>query len=444
MSSKPLPPLFPGGIPILRNYRQYRADTLNFWLDCARHGPVVRVRFGHRELWVVTDAELLKEMLQTKAKNFPRAKEITANDGINMGRTVFNAQTWDDWLWRRRLLQPAFHRKQLATFAEDMVDETVQLMAQWQAAKALPMKSVMKDLTMRIIGRTMFSAPLEQTAVLQHCFEQVSTYAVYRSSVIVKPPTWLPLPLYRRTKTAVRTREQLVGQLVNERLTSGQPQDDLLDMLIAANLEDGTKFSGENIVHEMISIIFAGHETTSMTLTWIFYLLAQYPNVEKRLRAEVTDVLNGRLPTLADLSHMPYTQWVIQETMRLYPSVYVTLREALEDDSLGSYPIPAGTQFVVNIRGLHRDPRYWQQPEQFEPERFSPENSLNRPRTAYMPFLIGSRKCIGDAFALMEMQLVVPTILQRWELHPVGEKPREIAGFTMEPHNEAMMLPVAV
>ncbi|MEM7116160.1 MAG: cytochrome P450 [Chloroflexota bacterium] len=437
-----IPPLLENGRFPLGNYSQYKADTLNFWLDCAQAGPLVRVRFAHRELWVVTDAEMVQEMLQTKAKNYPRAKEITRSDGINTGRTVFNAPTWQEWLWRRRLLQPAFHRKQLATFAEAMVDETAVFMRDWQPGKQLPMKTAMKDLTMRIIGRTMFSAPLEQTDILQQCFEQVSEYAVYRSSTVVKLPAWLPLPLFRRTRWAVTMREKLVSELVEQRLASGQPQDDLLDMLIAANLEDGTTFSAQDIVHEMISIIFAGHETTSMTLTWLFYLLAQYPEVEARIRDEIGEVLNGRLPTLNDLPKMPYTNWVVQETMRLYPSVYVTIRDAIADDELGGYSIPAGTQFVVNIRGLHRDPRYWQQPERFDPERFDPPRHNNRPKGAYIPFLTGPRKCIGDSFAMMEMQLIVPTILQQWCLRPSGEPPKEVASFTMEPHNEVAMVPI--
>lgn len=382
-----LPPLRDDGMPLLGHFRQFRANQLKFWLETGQMGPLMRVRFGPRELWVVTDAEMLREMLQLRARNYPRSSQLIGEDKLDTGKTVFNAPTWDAWLWRRRLLQPAFHRKHLAAFAEAIVDETSQLMREWHSGSILPVKSVMKSLTMRIIGRTMFSAPLQETEVLQECFEQIGKYSIYRNASLFTLPTWLPLPLYRRTRKALQIRHELINKLVSERLASGEPQGDLLDMLIAANLEDGTRFSGQHIVDEMMSIIFAGHETTSMTLTWLFYLLSQYPTVELQVRHEIETVLGERLPTLNDLEKMPYTSWLIQETMRLYPSVYLTLREALEADQLGNVPVPAGTELVVNIRALHRDTRYWQEPERFYPERFSPERSLKRDKHAYMPAL---------------------------------------------------------
>jgi cytochrome P450 len=221
---------------------------------------------------------------------------------------------------------------------------------------------------------------------------------------------------------------------VQERLDSGQARGDLLDMLIAAHLdEDGRSFTGYDLVSEMISIVFAGHETTAMTLVWLFYKVAQEPEIERKLRQEVAGVLDGRLPTLADLDNMPYTQWLIQETLRYYPSVYVTLREAEEDDEYRGYHIPAGTQFVVNIRALHRDPRYWDEPECFWPERFDSDEAVPRHKFAFIPFLAGPKKCIGDNFALMEMRLVVPTIMQRLRFHYEAAEPvQEKAGFVME------------
>lgn len=161
-----LPPLRDDGMPLLGHFRQFRANQLKFWLETGQMGPLMRVRFGPRELWVVTDAEMLREMLQLRARNYPRSSQLIGEDKLDTGKTVFNAPTWDAWLWRRRLLQPAFHRKHLAAFAEAIVDETSQLMREWHSGSILPVKSVMKSLTMRIIGRTMFSAPLQETEVL--------------------------------------------------------------------------------------------------------------------------------------------------------------------------------------------------------------------------------------------------------------------------------------
>jgi cytochrome P450 len=224
-------------------------------------------------------------------------------------------------------------------------------------------------------------------------------------------------------------------------LDSGKAKDDLLDMLISAHLdEDGRRFTGHDLVSEMMSILFAGHETTAMTLMWLFYRVSRSPEIEQKLWDEVDGVLNGRLPTLADIDNMPYTHQLIQETLRYYPSVYLTLREAEEDDEFDGYHIPAGTQFVVNIRGIHRDPRYWDEPERFWPERFGGDGTVPRHKFAYIPFLAGPKKCIGDGFAMMEMRLVVPTIMQRLRFQYAAAEPvRERAGFVMETKKPVMM-----
>ena len=439
-SAATLPPVRDDGLPILNNFQQFRAQPLEFWVETGQLGPLVQVNFGpSRCLWVVTDPDMIQQILQSKARAYPRSSELRGADEMGVGQTVFNAPTWDAWLWRRRLLQPAFHRKELAKFAEAMVAETLQFMSAWQIGDVIPLKPAMKTLTMRIIGRTMFSAPLQDTEELQHHFEQVSAYSYYRTSSMIKIPEWFPLPIHRKTRHAVKRRHAMVEKIVAERLASGQPRGDLLDMLIAANLDDGTRFSPENIVHEMISIIFAGHETTAMTMIWVFHLLSKYPEVKQRVLSEIRQAIGDRRPTLADIDQMPYTEWMILETMRLYPAVYATLREAEEIDQLGDFLVPAGTEFLINIRGMHRDPEHWPDPEHFDPERFSPENSRDRHKAAYLPFLLGPKKCIGDSFAMMEMRLLVPTILQQWALEPAGPPPEEIPGFVMEPSGQVEM-----
>lgn len=422
------------GIPVLHNYLQFRAAPLQFWLDTGVIAPVVRVRFANsREILVITDADLLGEMFQTKARVFPRSKHITSKDKLDEVQTVFTVPTWDEWLWRRRMLQPTFHKRQLTGFVEAMVEETQRLVDEWD--RMISLKQEMKTLTMRIIGRTMFSAPLQQTKNLQKIFEQISHYSFIQSSAVVDLPAWLPTPLNIKTRKAINERYQIVGNIVKERLASNEPKGDLLDTLIAASAEEEGGFSAENIIHEMNSVIFAGHETTAMTLTWLFHILAQNPYLEQRARAEVESVLGNRPATLTDLDSMPFINNLIQETMRLYPPVYVTLREADSDQTLGDYNIPAGTELLANLRGLHRDPRHWEDPLTFNPDRFDKP----RHKFAYMPFLVGPRKCIGDSFAMMEMRLAVPTILQKVYLRTAGKLPQEQAGFVMEPDNDVQM-----
>ena len=437
-----VPPHHPDNVPVLHNFLEFQTDPLQFWLNVGREGPVVRVQLGpFRPFWVVTDADFLEYILHKNSRNFPRDRQIRDRNGIDKTQTVFNAPTWEEWLWRRRLLQPAFHAKELRKFADLMVAEAKTLVDDVSINEPLELVSFMKSLTMRIICKTMFSASLGDTAVLQHAFEQVSEHSYKRLSSVINLPLWVPTPDVVKTRKAINTRMTIIERIVQERLTSGKAQGDLLDMLIAAHLdEDGRHFTGHDLVSEMNSIIFAGHETTAMTLVWLFYKVAQEPEIERKVWAEVNGVLNGRSPTLADLDNMPYTHWLIQETLRYYPSVYVTLREAEGDDEFAGYHIPAETQFVVNIRGLHRDPRYWDEPERFWPERFGGDEIVPNHKFAFIPFLAGPKKCIGDSFAMMEMRLVVPTILQRLRFHYESNQPvREKAGFVMETQKPVFM-----
>jgi cytochrome P450 len=437
-----IPPRRDGAAPILHHFLQFQSDPLQFWLDVGREEPVVRVQLGpFRPFWVVTDADFIEAILHKKSRNFPRESRMRERNGLDNMDTVFTAPTWEEWLWRRRLLQPAFHAKELTKFADTIVTEAVALVDGVEVAAPLDLTSFMKSLTMRIICKTMFSASLAETAVLQPAFEQVSDFSYKRLSSVIPLPLWIPTPDVVKTRRAIKARMEIVERIVQERLDSGKAKDDLLDMLISAHLdEDGRRFTGNDLVSEMMSILFAGHETTAMTLMWLFYRVSRSPEIEQKLWDEVDGVLNGRLSTLADIDNMPYTHQLIQETLRYYPSVYLTLREAEEDDEFDGYHIPAGTQFVVNIRGIHRDPRYWDEPERFWPERFGGDGTVPRHKFAYIPFLAGPKKCIGDGFAMMEMRLVVPTIMQRLRFQYAAAEPvRERAGFVMETKKPVMM-----
>ena len=189
-----------------------------------------------------------------------------------------------------------------------------------------------------------------------------------------------------------------------------------------------------------LALFFAGHETTALTLTWLFYQVSQQAEVAQRLYEELEAVLGGRLPIVADLPHLQYTDWVVQETLRLYPPVYVTIREADEDAEVGDYFLPKGCSLLLNIRGLHRHPAYWLEPERFDPLRFSPERADERHKFAFVPFMAGPRKCIGDSFAMMEMKLMVATILQRYRPSYAGKAaPVEFPSFVMQPKEGMLM-----
>lgn len=448
----------------LNDYSAFKADPLNFWLETGKIGPLVKVNFGpSREMWVVTDPDLFQQILQKKSKNFPRDRQLRTRNGIDDSRTVFNADTYEEWRWRRRLLQPGFHRKQIAAFAKTMVSETERLIDETAGGSTVNLTDFMKKLTMRIICQTMFSASLAETDRLQHSFEQASEFSYSQISSIIQTPIWLPTIAVRETRRSVATKKEILGRIVQDRLASDQSKKDaqqswdMLDMLISAQLDEGEEiptgdlslkagrsFGYEDLVAEMGSLVFAGHETTAMTMTWLLNVVATEPEIAEKLLAEIEEVLEGRSPTLDDLECMPYTHQVVQETLRYYPSIYVTLREAEEADELIAgdeiYSVPAETQFLLNIRGLHRMDKYWNDADKFVPERFSAENSQDRHKFAYQPFISGPKKCIGDSFAMMEMRLVVPTLLQKLRFEPASSDPaKEAAGFVMETEKPVMM-----
>lgn len=430
------------GVPIFRDFLAYRRAPLQFWLSTGEIAPVCRVHLGPSlEYWVLTEPEFMQHVLQTRVKNYVRERRLMQLNRMGGPELMFNTDKWDEWLWRRRLMQPAFHRNEIAGFCQTVTDQAANLAAQWRDGATVDVVREMKTLTMRVIGKTMFSVDIDtDVAGFQESFEAASQLVFERASSIVPLPLWLPTPNNRIVKHLMSVRTRTLSKIVSERAQNG-PQGDLLDMLIGAKLEEnGKQFSAEQLVGEMSGIVFAGHETTALTMAWLFYMVSQHPHVERTLRAEIAQVLRGRPPTLADLPNMPYTECVINEVLRLYPPVYVTIREADEADTFADYDIAKGTRFMLNIRGLHRSAQHWQRPAEFDPTRFLPENSQKRHKWAFMPFLGGPKKCLGDVFAMIEMQLIVPTILQRYRLHYTGTTPpKEAPSFVMHPAAEIGM-----
>lgn len=440
----PLPPMRPGAAPVLGHLPAYRADPLGFWLSTGRAAPVCRVRLGPSlTYWVLTDPDAVQHVLQTHVKDYPRERRLMRLNRMGGPELLFNTDRWEEWLWRRRLMQPAFHRAQIDAFAGVIAAEALRTTERWADGATIDLGAEMKALTMRIIGRTMFSVDIERdVAGFQRSFEATSDFVFRRAGSAVPVPLWLPTPANRRAVRMAEVRRGLLRAIVEERFKEREPKGDLLDTLIAAQIEEsGRRFTPEQLIGEMSGIVFAGHETTAQTLTWLFYLLSRHPEVERRVRAEVRAAVGDRAPSPADLDRMPYTERVILETLRLYPPVYVTLREADAPHQVAGYDAPAGTRFAINIRGLHRAPAHWgRDADQFAPDRFGPERSAGRHRFAFIPFLAGPKKCLGDAFAMLEMQLAVATVCGQTTLSFAGAAaPVEQPGFTMHPRGAITM-----
>ena len=389
---------------------------------------------------MVTDPEIVEHILLREVKSYPRDRRLMK---LNRGpgpELMFNTDDWEEWKWRRRLLTPAFRRQSIAGFAETMVDHAIRTAG--ELTDRIDLQEAMRTMTMRMILETMFSVTADdEVERLKESFEKSSDVVAGRAAAPVPVPYWLPTPANAELRRLTKYRWQVLHSIVQDRIASNEPAGDLLDVLIAEHLEDdGRSFGPMDLVGEMSGIVFAGHETTAETQTWLLYLLSRHADIEHEVRAEIDDVLGDRRVTVSDLDRMPVTENVILETMRLYPPVYLTIRESDADVTVAGIEIPAGTRLVINIRGLHLDPSAWDEPMRFDPGRF--DGSGDRHRFQYIPFLDGPKKCLGDHFAMMEMRLTVPTLLQRLRFEYAGEhEPRPNSGFTMSVDNG---MPMAV
>jgi cytochrome P450 len=278
----------------------------------------------------------------------------------------------------------------------------------------------MMELTLQIVGKTLFSADLSQGASdLVRATLTALDFVMFRAQNPFSPDLFLPSQRRRSFKQALHTLDSAVHRLIAERRSSG-PKDDLLSMLLEARSDGGEAMSAVQLRDELITLIVAGHETVASSLTWTWYLIATHPQVEQTLHAELDSVLGGRTPTVEDLPLLPSTRAVVDESLRLYPPAWVITRRAIASDQIGPYTIPAGSLVITSPYVVHRQ-RLWSEPDSFKPQRFVEEAKL--PRYAYIPFGGGPRLCIGNNFALMESQLILATLAQHYRLRLVEGKP---------------------
>ncbi len=406
-------------------------DPLGLFTDARRdHGDYVRFRFGWLQYHHVADPRGAHHLLVENAKNYVKTRNY-AGLKLMLGQGLLTSEG-DYWKRQRRLAQPAFHRQRLAGFATTMASCTSDMLTRWERELVpgrvrFDMHAELMRLTFRIVGRTLLSTELDGVAsefgdALNTALKWTNDYV----ESVVKVPPWVPTLANVRFRRAQKVIDGLVMRIIGERRAErsagrgGVRHDDLLEMLMEVKDETtGETMSDLQLRDELVTLVLAGHETTANALSFAFYLLSSYPAVARRVQAEADGALGGRDPELADLPMLPYAKAVVEETMRLFPPAWVVERDALESDEVGGLPIPKGGTVAVSPYVMHRHPDLWSNPEGFDPERFLKPDPA-RPKLAYMPFGAGPRMCIGNAFALMEMQLVLPMIARRFrpELEP--------------------------
>lgn len=438
----------PQGDWLLGSIPHIRTDTLGFEDSLPTYGDIVHVRFAGRQAYYYFDPAHVHQILVTDARKFRKAPVYRMLLRPFLGDGLL---TSDGEFWRRqrRLAQPAFHKKRIDAYAQVMVDYTEDLLAGWQPGQERQICHDMMELTLRVVGKTLFDADIGGAAT--RVYDALTTVLEVTKEAIQSPfwslTEWLPIPRNFRRRAAVNELDAVVMGLVNERRAAGADRGDLLSMLLLAEDEDGGRMSDRQLRDEAVTLVLAGHETTANALAWTWYLLAQHPEVEAKLHAELDAVLGNRPPTLDDLPKLEYTFMVIKESMRLYPPIPAIARQPVEPVTVGGYDFDPSTIAVIATHVLHRDPRWWSEPDRFDPERFHPDNEANLTKYAYLPFGGGPRICIGNSFAEMEARLVLATIAQRYrlilqpgqEIIPEAQltlRPRDGIRMRVEPRHE--------
>ncbi len=419
----------------------FSRDALGLLVKAARdHGDACCFRVGPYRAYLLNHPDLVQDFF-SQLQNFQKepALQITRTvlgDGLLTSEGDYHKK-------QRQLIQPAFHRQRIASYASIMVEKALALSQKWREGQTLDINEEMMHLALSIVGKSLFGVNLEEEAA--EIDEALGTaMAVFKEWMYRPFPTfWAqwPFPKTLRVRKARKSLDSKIFGMIARHRQRGVDNGDLLSMMLFTE-DAGGPMTDEQVRDEAMTLLLAGHETVGNALTYTWYLLSQNPEAEARLHTELDSVLGGRSPTLEDVPKLPYTEMVFAESMRLLPPAWALGYLALRDVRIGGYDIPKGA--VVNVVQylLHRDPRFWEEPEKFKPERFSPEAKAGRPRFAYFPFGGGSRQCIGESFAWMEGVLALATLARHWAPRPVaGYKLELFPSITMRPkHGMPMVL----
>ena len=415
----------PKGYPLIGQIPNINGNFLlfmeNFWKE---HGDHVCVDLGVRKMRLIVHPEDVKHVciknIDNYYKDYGILKEFLG-DGLLLSHGA-------QWKKQRRLMNPMFTRKSMKDYVGVMQNAALRLLKRWESFNMSEPFNMLHELTyvtQDVIASAMFSEALgEQVEELCHALE-VAMKCLDKQMLMPKFMTRLPLPNNRRFRKASRLVRERMEAIIDEHIKYPEKYDDLLTLLLQAkDPETGESMSREDIIDEVSTIFFAGHETTANTLAWAFFMLDKHPEVAEKVYREVDEVLGDDLPGLEEVQKLKYTRMVIDEVLRLFPVAWMVSRTAKEEDILPTgYRIPKGQTVNVAPYLTHRHPDFWEEPDKFWPERFSSENSKQIHKSAYYPFLMGQRICIGNHFSLLEAPLILAMIVQRYKAHLVpGEK----------------------
>jgi cytochrome P450 len=408
---------------LIGNALQLLREPLAFPVRCAREfGDVVRLRFGRMVVYLLNHPEAIEHVLRGNHRNFIKDRGTRLRSAV-LGQGLLTSEA-ERWRRQRRLAQPAFQHDSVQRYGEVMVALTQRMLGEWRPGQLRDVHADLARLTLEIAAQTLCGASLAGQA------DQVARSLDAIMSYFAGPAAffpwlgWLPTPGNRRFRRAVRELNAILSATLARRRAGGAHGDDLLARLLTAHDEEGG-LTDQELRDELITLLLAGHETTALAVSFCLYLLGQHPQADARLAAELADVLQGWPPTSADVGRLRYAEWVLRESLRLYPPAPSIGREALSDCEVAGYFVPKGTQLALVQWVVQRDPRWFDEPETFKPQRWDNDLARRLPRCAYFPFGDGPRVCIGNHFALLEGVLILATICQRYRLTPAP-------GFTLQ------------
>ena len=426
----------PGPEPhfLIGNFPLGRPDPLAVFTGWAREfGDIFYYRAGWIHVYFLNSPELIESVLVTNQQNF-RKDRVIQNSRWFLGQGLLTSEG-GEWLRQRRLSQPAFHRERLALYARIINGCAEEMLDSWKDGENRDVHQEMMQLTLRVVAKVLFSVDVKNES--KEVAAALNLLMKHSSGARILLPPWvryLPLPFLIRVRRAVRQLDEVVYRIIRERRRSENDNGDLLSMLMSARDEDGSRMTDRQLRDEVMTFLLAGHETTALSLSWAWFLLSENPEAENKLHHELARVLDGKNPSFEDLPRLCYTEAVVKESVRLYPPAWSLARTAAEDFEIGGYLVPAGSNVVMSQWIMHRDPRFFPSPEQFDPGRWFEEHTQRLPRFAYFPFGGGPRYCVGASFAMMEATLLLAAIAQRFRLRMVpGHKVVPVPSITLRP-----------
>ncbi len=405
--------------------------------NATTYGEIFKFRMGFDDWYVLNSAEFIHDATVRKAAKFHKPKIARRLWKLFLGDGILTAEE-AEWKRQHKLMKPGFHKRRIDSYGQTMVDYTERMIKNWCDGEKRDLEDDMTALTLSIVTKTLFDTEVDGgvTSRVGDAMLTLNHTMVEHINMPIPVPKWWPSKTNQRKMKAIADVESIVNNIIQERRREGVDKGDLLSMLVFAKDEQGNSMSDRELRDQSMTLFFAGHETTAISLVWMLYLMSRHPDVVAKMRDELDALVGDRSLCVDDLAKLPYLEMVVKESMRILPAVWSFMKETIEDVELGDYRVPKGSTIFISPYVTQHNPLYFPEPEEFRPERFSKENEKALPKGAYVPFSAGQRICLGKMFALMESKLILGTMVKEVDfVLPKGHQVEFLAQLSLHPKN---------